>query len=95
MNTLKYSLFSAELTVKLWLTFLLLFSATVTSFIMISSQSLSWGGGGTKEFHHCHIISKDIRLPGQWWTDRLMHHEQRDEEVEKVGWTEKDRQTDR
>lgn len=45
MNTLKYSLFSAELTVKLWLTFLLLFSATVTSFIMISSQSLSWGDG--------------------------------------------------
>ena len=51
MNTLK---FSGELTVKLWLTFLLLFSATVTSFIMISSQSLSWrgqgeGGGGRGE----------------------------------------------
>ena len=41
MNMLK---FSGELTVKLWLTFLLLFSATVTSFMMISSQSLSWRG---------------------------------------------------
>ena len=94
MNTLKYSLFSAELTVKLWLTFLLLFSATVTSFITISSQSLScggWGGGGgggvggTKGFHRCYIISKDITLPGTVM-DRLID-EQRDEETENVGWS--------